>query len=190
MKRTVIGGVGYRMLSDHSLGILLADELEPHAEPPTLLIEDLSYGPVAVGQWFTDETQVDPITRAIFVTAIAREDGRKPGTISAYRWDRSMPLDDEIQRAVTDAVTGVIYLDNTLIVAEWMRALPPEVIVIEVEPLVHAFGEALSPAVKVAYEGVKLLAMQLAKDDVAGRLLPVSPFGGTRSPAAQPKANR
>ena len=53
--RTVIGGVGYRNLRDHSLGIVMSDELEPLADPPALLIEDLCYGPVAVGQWFLDE---------------------------------------------------------------------------------------------------------------------------------------
>ena len=106
--RTVIGGVGYRNLRDHSLGIVMSDELEPYARPPELLIEDLCYGPVAVGQWLLDEALVAPITRAVFVTAVAREDGRPPGTISAYRWDRVLPSDEEIQRAVTDAVTGVI----------------------------------------------------------------------------------
>ena len=39
--RTVIGGVGYRNLRDHSLGIMLSDELEAEARPPDLLVEDL-----------------------------------------------------------------------------------------------------------------------------------------------------
>ena len=99
--RTVIGGVGYRNLRDHSLGIVMSDELEPYARPPELLIEDLCYGPVAVGQWLLDEALVAPITRAVFVTAVAREDGRPPGTISASRWDRVLPSDEEIPRAGT-----------------------------------------------------------------------------------------
>ena len=39
--RAVIGGVGYRNLRDHSLGIVMSDELEALAEPPHLLVEDL-----------------------------------------------------------------------------------------------------------------------------------------------------
>ena len=176
--RAVIGGVGYRNLRDHSLGIVMSDELEPFARPPMLLVEDLCYGPVAVAQWFLDEARESPITRAVFITAIGREDGRPPGTISAYRWDHALPGDEEIQRCVVDAVTGVILLDNTLIVVEWMGALPDETIVIEVEPLEHAFGDEMSPAVAAAYAEVRRLALHVATDDAAGRALPVQPLGG------------
>ena len=178
MSRTVIGGVGYRNLRDHSLGIVMSDELEPVARPPSLLVEDLCYGPVAVGQWFLDEARDAPITRAVFVTAVAREDGRPPGTISVYRWDHVLPSDEEIQRAVTDAVTGVILLDNTLIVTEWMKALPAETVVVEVEPLEHAFGDEMSPAVAGAYPHARELVMKLAADAGLSGLLPTSPLGG------------
>lgn len=182
--RAVIGGVGYRNLRDHSLGIRLSDELEPQARPPALLIEDLSYNPVAVGQWFADEARETPILRAVFVSAVAREDGRPPGTISAYRWDRILPSDEEIQRAVTDAVTGIILVDNTLIVTEWMRALPPEVIVVEVEPLEHEFGDDLSTLVASAYIDARRLVMLLAVDDAEAAALPMMPFGGGWMPSA------
>ncbi|MGI8498715.1 MAG: hypothetical protein ACR2OG_14145 [Gemmatimonadaceae bacterium] len=176
--RTVIGGVGYRNLRDHSLGIMMSDDLESEARPPGLLVEDLSYGPVAIGQWLLDEARHAPITRAIFVAAVGREDGRPPGTISSYRWDRVLPPADEIQRAVTDAVTGVILLDNTLIVTEWMGALPEESIVVEVEPLEHAFGDDMSTAVAAAYREARALVMQLATDVALGRSLPLMPLGG------------
>ncbi|GAC1657523.1 MAG: hypothetical protein NVS4B3_24140 [Gemmatimonadaceae bacterium] len=176
--RTVIGGVGYRNLRDHSLGIVISDELEPLADPPGLLIEDLCYGPVAVGQWLLDEAIDAPITRAVFVTAVARDDGRPPGTISAYRWDRVLPSEEEIHRAVTDAVTGVILLDNTLVVTQWMGALPEETIVVEVEPIAHAFGDELSPAVAAAYPEAKRLVMRFATDAAAASALPVTPLGG------------
>lgn len=176
--RVVLGGVGYRSLRDHSLGIVLSDELEPLAHPPELLIEDLCYGPVAVAQWLLDETAVAPIDRAVFVTAVAREDGRAPGTVSAYRWDRVLPSDEAIQRAVADAVTGVILLDNTLIVTAWMGALPEEVLVVEVEPLAHAFGEEMSPAVASVYPDVKALVLRLATDATLGGALPTAPLGG------------
>ncbi|MEP6692581.1 MAG: hypothetical protein ABJD07_15580 [Gemmatimonadaceae bacterium] len=179
--RTVVGGVGYRNLRDHSLGIMMSDELEPEARPPALLVEDLSYGPVAVGQWLLDEARDapdGPITRAVFISAVAREDGRPPGTICAYRWDHVLPSTDEIQRCVTDAVTGVILLDNTLIVTAWMGALPTEVIVVEVEPREHAFGDDMSAPVEAAYGPAKRLVMTLATDVAAGQALPLMPLGG------------
>ncbi len=173
--RAVIGGVGYRNLRDHSLGIVMSDELEALAKPPALQVEDLCYGPVAVAQWFLDEANVN---RAVFITAIAREDGRPPGTICAYRWDHVLPDDETIQRCVVDAVTGVILLDNTLVVVEWMGALPDETIVIEVEPLEHAFGDEMSPVVAAAYAEVRRLALHYATDIDAGRTLQVRAFGG------------
>ena len=175
--RVVIGGVGYRNLRDHSLGIVMSDELEPLAQPPSLMVEDLCYGPVAVAQWFLDEARSYPFTRAIFITAIEREH-RPPGTITAYRWDHALPADELIQRCVVDAVTGVILLDNTLVVIEWMKALPDETIVIEVEPLEHAFGDEMSPAVADAYSEVRRMALQFATDDHACRALPVHSLGG------------
>ena len=178
--RVVVGGVGYRNLRDHSLGIALSDALESWARPPHRLVEDLCYNPVAVAQWLADESSAHPIDRLILVTAVAREDGRPPGAISAYRWNRALPADDEIQRAVSDAVTGVILVDNTLIVTEWMRALPPEVIVVEVEPLEHAFGDEMSDAVAAAFVEVRRLVMRLATDVKAADALPVAPLGGRR----------
>jgi nitrite reductase/ring-hydroxylating ferredoxin subunit len=176
--RTVIGGVGYTHLCDHSLGIVLADELAGEARPPALLVEDLSYGPVAVAQWFLDEARLTPIGRAVLVSAVARDDGRPPGTVSAYRWDRVLPPPEAIQQAVADAVTGVILLDNTLVVGEWMRALPNEVVVVEVEPLVHAFGDDFSPPVAAAYVEARRLVRLFATDDAAADALPVLPLGG------------
>lgn len=176
--RTVVGGVGYRNLRDHSLGIMMSDELESQAQPPELLVEDLSYGPVAVGQWLLDEAREAPITRAIFISAVAREDGRPPGTVCAYRWDRVLPSQEEIQRSVADAVTGVILLDNTLVVTAWMGALPEETIVVEVEPLEHAFGDTMSAPVAAAYHDVKGFVMKLATDVASGQTLPIMPLGG------------
>lgn len=176
--RTVVAGVGYRNLCDHSLGLVLSDELAPIANPPALLVEDLSYGPVAVAQWFADEARVAPITRAIFVSAIERADGRPPGTVAVYRWDRVLPEPDAIQRAVSDAVTGVILLDNTLIVTAWMKTLPAETIVVEVEPLKHEFGDDLSAPVAAVYDDVKRLVVELANDPVAGRAFPETSLGG------------
>lgn len=170
--------MGYRNLRDHSLGIVMSDELEALAQPPTLLVEDLCYGPVAVAQWFLEEARVAPITRAVFITAIERDDDRPPGTICAYRWDRVLPDDDVIQRCVVDAVTGVILLDNTLIVVEWMHALPDETVVIEVQPLEHAFGDAMSDDVARAYDEVRRMALQFATEADAIDPLPVAPLGG------------
>jgi hypothetical protein len=131
---------------------------------------------VAVAQWFADESRTAPIDRAIFVSAVAREN-RSPGTLSVYRWDGVLPDAANIQRAIGDAVTGVIFVDNTLVVTRWMHALPNETYVVEVEPLLHEFGDGLSSPVAAVYDEARSLVLRLATDaNIDG--IPTAPLGG------------
>ncbi|MGH7277648.1 MAG: hypothetical protein ACREJG_03085, partial [Candidatus Rokuibacteriota bacterium] len=109
--------------------------------------------------------------------------GCRPGTIRCYRWDAVLPPDDDVQRAVTEAVTGIIALDNTLVVAGHLGAWPAEVLVVEVEPAVHEFGETLSPALAAVLDEVCDLVVTLATEPGAASALPRLPLGG-RVPAS------
>jgi hydrogenase maturation protease len=174
--RVVVAGVGYRNLRDHSVGVAVVDRLEARAWPAGVMVEDLSYNPIAVVQRLEDEPSDRRFERAVVVAAVER--GRAPGTVTAYRWDGALPGDAEIQCAVTEAVTGVIALDNTLIVTQHFAAWPDEVLVVEVEPAVHEFGEAFSDAVAGAFDSVCDLVARLATDAGAGAQLPRAPLGG------------
>jgi hypothetical protein len=132
-------------------------------------------------QRLEDEPPEKKFQRAVVVAAVER-DGRAPGTVAAYRWDGVLPPDEEIQRAVTEAVTGVIALDNTLVVARHFGALPDEVVVVEVEPAVHEFGDAFSEVVGRQIDGVCELVRVLATRADAVEQLPRAPLGGA-SPA-------
>ena len=175
--RALVAGVGYRNLRDHSVGGAVADRLADRIWPGDVVVEDLSYNPIAVVQRLQDEPPDRPFDRVVFVGSVERP-GRAAGTLTAYRWDGVLPGADEIQRAVTEAVTGVIALDNTLVVARHFEALPDDVVVIEVEPAEHEFGDAFSAAVAEACEAACELAVALATgEDVAARL-PRAPLGG------------
>ena len=106
-------------------------------------VEDVSYHPVGLSQNLQDRP---PYDRVVFVAAVAR--GRDPGTVSAYRWDGSLPDNEQIQARVSEAVTGVISLDNTLIVCGALGGLPDDVRVVEVEPASEQWGEELSPEIE------------------------------------------
>ena len=175
--RVIVAGVGYRNLRDHSIGVEVADRLETRPWPADVVVEDLSYNPIAVGQRLEDEPVDRRFERAVIVAAVERE-GRAPGTVTAYRWDGVLPSDEEIQRAVTEAVTGVIALDNTLIVTRHFGALPDEVVVVEVEPAVHEFGETFSEIVGGVVDTVCELVTTLATDGGAIERLPRAPLGG------------
>jgi hydrogenase maturation protease len=176
--RVLVAGVGYRYLRDHSVGGAVADRLAGRDWPgDDVVVEDLSYNPIAVVQRLEDDPPGRRFDRAVFVASVERP-GRRPGTLTAYRWDGALPPPDEIQRAVAEAVTGVIALDNTLVVAAHFEALPPEVVVIEVEPAEHEFGEVFSGAVAQACDAACDLATALATDAGAAARLPRGPLGG------------
>ena len=174
--RVIVAGVGYRNLRDHSIGVEVADRLEKASWAGDVVVEDLSYNPIAVVQRLEDEPPEQRFRRAVVVGAVER--GRAPGTVTAYRWDGVLPVDDEIQRAVTEAVTGVIALDNTLVVTRHFGALPDEVAVVEVEPAVQEFGDAFSEIVGHQLDGVCELVRLLATRADAVEQLPRAPLGG------------
>jgi hypothetical protein len=89
-----------------------------------------------------------------------------------------LPSDAEIQRAVTEAVTGVIALDNTLVVTRHFGALPDEVVVVEIEPAVQEFGDTFSDVVDRQIEGICALVRRLATRAEAVADLPLAALGG------------
>ena len=181
--RVIVAGVGYRNLRDHSVGIAVADRLLDHAWGGDVVVEDLSYNPIAVMQRLEDEPPERRFTRAVMVGAVERG-SRPPGTVAAYRWDGVLPSDEEIQRAVSEAVTGVIALDNTLVVTRHFGGLPEDVVVIEVEPGVQEFGDEFSESVARVVDQVCDLAVTMATDAGAPARLPRGPLGGARPAAA------
>lgn len=175
-KKVLVGGIGYRNLRDHSVGVAVVEHLSLRDWPRGVHVEDVSYGPIAVLQRLQDEPPDEPFDRAVLVSAVPRE-GRAPGAVSAYRWDGVLPSEELIQRSVADAVTGVIFLDNTVIVTAYFGGLPDEVVVVEVEPELHEFGDRFGPAVEAAFEEVCALVERLATRDEAVAALPVASLG-------------
>lgn len=155
-RRVLVAGVGYRNLRDLSVGPLAVERLGPSTE--AVDIEDLSYGPVDVLFLFQRR---QPYAAAIFIVGVHR--GRQPGTVTRSRWIPPATTTDALQERVAEAVTGVISIDNLLEICAHFKALPPEVVLIEVEPAEDAWGEELSA------EGGRALdsAVALARLEVA-----------------------
>lgn len=180
LPRVLIAGVGYRNLRDHSVGPLMIDRLSGRdfGGPSDVSVEDLSFGPIAVVQRLEDDLPDRPFDLAIFVAGYPRAPLREPGTLACYRWDGVLPDSEEVQRAVTEAVTGVIALDNTLTVCGHFRVLPPEVVVVEIEPLIHEFGDDLSETVAATFDQAHDLIVRLAENVALAGELPVRTLGG------------
>ena len=143
--RVLVGGVGYTCLGDLSVGPALIERLAGASWPPGVVVEDLSYGPLDVLYRLQASS---PFTAGVFVTAAVR--GRTPGLVYREHWQRASLPADELQARIAEAVTGVISLDNLLYILSYFGALPPEVVVLEVEPLRETWGMEFSPPVQAA----------------------------------------
>lgn len=140
--RVLVGGIGYRNLRDGSIGLHVIERLADRAGEG-IEVEDVSYHPVGLSQNLEERPDYD---RVVLVAAVAR--GRAPGSVTSYRWDGRLPDNDEIQTRVSEAVTGVISLDNTLVVCGVLGGFPDDVRVVEVEPASEQWGEELSPEIE------------------------------------------
>ena len=141
-ERVLIGGVGYRHLRDLSVGPWVADTLAVEARNG-VEVEDVSYHPVGLSQNLEERP---PYARVVLVGSLPR--GREPGTVASYQWDGRLPDRDEVQQRVSEAVTGVISLENTLIVCGALGGLPRDVRVVEVEPEDQGWGDGFSPTIE------------------------------------------
>jgi hydrogenase maturation protease len=142
--RVLIACVGYRFLRDLSVGPELVPVLSQLEWPQGVEVCDLHFGPIHMVHWLQERPGY--YERIVFVAAVPR--GREKGRVYWYRWDGTLPDAEEIQQRVGEGVTGVISLDNLLIVGQYFGALPSDVIVIEVEPEDTGWGPGFSSQVE------------------------------------------
>jgi hydrogenase maturation protease len=156
--RVLIGGVGHRWQRDASFGVVACDELARMDWPEGVEVADLGYGALYAAQDIGDA--VPPYERLVLLAAMPR--GRDRGRIYSYRYQCELPPADEIQERVREAGAGVIDLDHLLVIAAHLRVLPPEVIVIELEPV------DMSPGIELTPEGAACVseAIRLVREAV------------------------
>lgn len=137
----LLAGVGYSHLSDLSFGPILIERLQELEWPDDVHIEDFSYGPIGVLMRLEDE----PIQCDYAIFAGATERDRAPGTLHIYRWEVGPEDPEEVQARIAEAVTGVIGLQNLLVIMDHFEVLPQHTTVIELEPVDQEWGMEMSP---------------------------------------------
>lgn len=158
MPRVLVGGVGYRWQRDLSFGLIVADALAEEALPAGVEIRDLGYGALYVAMDLEDaQPRYD---RLILLAGVARD--RPPGRLYRSRWDATPADPEEVQARIYEAGAGVIDLDHLLVIARHFDALPPEVILIEAEPVEGDGGDGLSAAVAALLPAALVLVRQEA----------------------------
>ncbi len=159
--RVLIAGVGYQNLRDMSVAHAALPVLQQRTWPIEVEFDDLSFGPIAVVQRFQDRPEY--YDRVVFVSAAER--GRAPGRVYCSRWSGVLPPAEAIQESVREAVTGVISLDNLLVIAGHFGALPGDVRVVEIEPQDMGWGPGFSPAVESVLGDLVEAVWQAAVED-------------------------
>ena len=136
----LVAGVGYQHLSDFSFGSVLVERMQEMEWPEDVQIEDFGWGPISILHWF-EESPGTKFDRAIFAGAVER--GREPGNLYTYAWLAEKPDPEVVQERISEALTGVISLENLLIIAHHFDALPSDTTVIELEPVEQDWGSDL-----------------------------------------------
>ncbi len=176
MKKVFIGTVGYHNLCNHSIGSALLPQLQKMNWTAGVDIDELNWGPIAIVQKF----QAFPIAynRVILLSAIERP-GRKIGEITIFKWEGKLPDEEMIQRCVGDAVTGVISVENLLIIGEYFKIWPVETFFVDVEPGTEQAGEDFTKEVEQAIPELMLTLQHLSHSDNSELINFKSMYGDT-----------
>lgn len=172
-KNVIIGTVGYQLLSNHSVGPILLPQLKEIHWPDNVIIEEMNWGPIAIVQYF--QTLKIPFDRVIFLVAIERS-SRNIGEIDLYRWMGYLPDETQIQACVGDAATGVISVENLLVIGEYFKIWPKEVYLLDVEPGPEQAGEYLTAEVSEKIPEILRILEQLANSETV--VLDTQELGG------------
>jgi hydrogenase maturation protease len=181
-RRVLVGGVGHPFLRDVSVGPALVPRLKEVEWPGGVEVEvhDLHFGPIHVVQWL--EEKPGYFGRVVLLSAAGR--GREPGAVYAYTWNGALPCPEEIHERVCEAVTGIIGIDNLLIIGSHFDIWPEQVVVVEVEPCEEEFGADLSAPVSAVATQIVELVRGLALGPLDG--LSGDPLGPPSIEAAYP----
>lgn len=137
MSHIAIGLVGYyQFVRGYPLGPELKARLE-HSNRDDIEIREMNWGPIAIVQDF----QANPIQydRIVLVATVDRN--LEPGAVTCRQW-LGGELDNKIvQDRIFEAVTGIISLDNLLVIGEHFKIWPKELITVEVQLQDSSFGD-------------------------------------------------
>lgn len=166
-KKTLIGTVGYHVLGNHSMPPMLFHHLKDMQWPDHVKVDELNWGPVAVVQMFQAENP--PFEKVIILCALERK-GREIGKIDVFQWKGNLPDEEQIQACVGDAATGVISVENLLVIGEYFKIWKDEVYLIDVEPGPEIAGEEWTEKMEAAIPDIISIIKQLAHQGVDSQM--------------------
>jgi len=135
----LIGIVGYSPVIDaYPLGPKLMAALQSKvAVRDDVMVENMTWGPIHVVQRFQDEGAVRP-RRVVLIGAAATS--RVPGRVRGFRWTGGDLPAAAMQERIYEAVTGVVDIENTLVIGSHFGVWPDEIFSVEVDLPADTFG--------------------------------------------------
>ena len=132
MATIALGLVGYyQFIRGYPLGPELKERLDVLDWPEhDVEIKEMNWGPVAIVQDFQANATV--YDRIVLISAVQRG-GKPTGTVTCRQWTAGALEVLAVQDRIFEAVTGIISVDNLLVIGEHFGIWPKELIVIEVE---------------------------------------------------------
>lgn len=135
----LVGIVGYTPVLDaYPLGPKLMSTLESELRGRDgVTVENMTWSPIHVVQRFQDEGAPRP-NRVILVGASAVCE--RPGRVRAFRWMGGHLPDLVMQERIYEGVTGIVDLENTLVIGAHFGVWPDEVFGVEINLAADTFG--------------------------------------------------
>lgn len=142
---TLVGIVGYSpVVESFPLGPrLMAALTRELGGLPRARVENMTWSPIHIVQQFQDEGAERP-DRLILIGAASGT--RTPGEVRAFRWTGGTLPEAVVQARVYEAVTGVVDLENTLMIGQYFRVWPAETYSVEVDMPADTFGRLVIAA--------------------------------------------
>jgi len=136
---TLIGIVGYSAILDsYPLGPPLMSGLETAlADAAHVTVENFTWSPVHIVQRFENDEMPKP-DRMVLIGLSATT--TNPGNVTACQWHGGKATELAVQERVYEAVTGIVDLENTLMIGEYFKAWPTECFTIEADMQPNTFG--------------------------------------------------
>jgi hypothetical protein len=128
--RLIVGIVGYYgFVRGYPLGPELMERLQALPWPRDAEIREMNWGPVAIVQDF--QAAAERPERVVLVGALDR--GLAQGSVSCRRWAGGALDPAAVQRRMFEAVTGVISLDNLLVIGAQFGIWPEATFTVELQ---------------------------------------------------------
>jgi hypothetical protein len=125
----LVAGVAELFQGDLDLGRRAVERLAAEGLGDDVVVEELSYGGVAVAQRLQDMCP-----EALVLIACHPRAGRVPGSVERREIGPPELTPAELQLAVGDAVTGYVTINLLIEVAQAFEALPARTVCFEVQP--------------------------------------------------------